>query len=1069
MVRLPQPTGRLPAARRVLRNRGGVRTNATRGSWVGPGVRMGTLAGVCWYWVVGYWVAGYWVLCGWGLGLLAQTRPDDPLDFSTEVLPLLQRHCYACHSHQAGSMEGNLALDWRSGWETGGDRGPAIVPGQPDDSLLVQAIRHTDPDLQMPAEKIPAAEIAILERWIQQGAADPRVAQPQAIDPDDAKQWWSLQPLIRPTVPEIMSDVAEVGVTTTSGADARPAPHPIDVWIDRQLAAERLQPQPLAERRELIRRLWFDLLGLQPTVEEVAAFEQDSAPDAWQRLVDECLSRPQYAERWARHWLDTVHFADSHGFEHDVFRPHAWPYRDYVIDALHRDMPWSDFIKAQLAADYFFPDQPTGLAALGFLGAGPYDQSAAATAPLSFEYLDRDDLVTQVCGAFLSVTANCARCHAHKFDPISQEDYFALQATFAGILKGEIRYDADPSIAAAREHWQAVARMAAAKDEAWLGSAAAEEIFQQWAATPGPRWLPLDYETFHSSGGAQLQRLADGSLLSTGPAPDKEELVVTATSALTTITAFRLDLLTDESLPQQGPGRAPNGNLHLNDIRFQYFAPDEATPRTLAIAQATADFNQEGWTIQQAIDDNPGSAWGIHPHVGQPHHAIFVLTEPLEVSPQGRILISLKQTHGGGHVIGRCLLSACDGDANQALALSADSLHIEQLPAAERTAAETRALRAEVLQKYAEQQLRQLPEPDRLYAAGKDVENERGRLQVTQPRTIQLLARGDLEKPRGDVGPGALSIFEHLPARFAVSPHDDEALRRAELARWIVHPENPLTWRSMANRVWYYHFGRGLCNTPNDFGRMGELPTHPELLDWLACELRDTDSLKHLHRLICTSQAYRRSSRSTDELTERDPENRWLARGTRRRLDAESFRDSVLGLSGALDLSRGGPGIKYFRESPGPQVTPKLHYDDFDWDSPGAQRRSIYRVVWRGIADPLFEALDFPDLGLLAPQRHQSSSPLQALVLLNHPFVLHHAQRWATALSTSTMPTGEESANASTHSPNLELAIQRAVRQAWLRAATEDELSALAGLAREHGLATVCRLLINSNEFLYVE
>lgn len=1005
----------------------------------------------------------------WGAGLLAQAPPDDPVDFSTQVLPILQQYCFDCHSHQGGSIEGNLALDWRSGWETGGDRGPAIMPGKPDASLLVQAVRHTDPNLQMPAQKIPDADIALLERWVQQGASDPRVTQPQGADPSVAKEWWSLQPLLRPNLPEAKPDVAAGAAAASQSTVNAIVPHPVDLWIDRQLELEGLQPQPLAERHELIRRLWIDLLGLQPTVEEVAAFEEDSAPDAWQRLVEECLSRPQYAERWARHWLDTVHFADSHGFEHDVFRPHAWPYRDYVIDAFDRDLPWSDFIKAQLAADHFFPDQPAALAALGFLGAGPYDQSAAATAPLSFEYLDRDDLVTQVCGAFLSLTANCARCHAHKFDPISQEDYFALQATFAGILKGEIRYDADPAVAAARKHWQDVARLAAANDDAWLRSATADSLFQQWAANPGPRWQPLAYETFFSSGGAQLQRLPDGSLLSTGPAPDKEELILTVTSELTTITAFRLDVLTDGSLPQQGPGRAPNGNLHLNDIRFQYFAPEEATPRTLVIAQATADFNQEGWTIQQAIDDNPGSAWGIHPQVSQPHYAVFVLAEPLTVSPQGRILISLKQTHGGSHVIGRCRMSACEGDANHAIALSAESSRIERLPASERTAAETRLLRAEVLQKVAEHQLKRLPEPDRLYAAGKDVENERGRLQVTQPRTIQLLARGDLEKPRSEVDPGALSVLTHLPARFELSPQEDESLRRAELARWIVHPDNPLTWRSMANRVWYYHFGRGLCNTPNDFGRMGELPSHPELLDWLACELRDTDSLKHLHRLICTSQAYQRSSRTTDEWLERDPDNRWLARGTRRRLDAESFRDSVLCLSGALDLTRGGPGIKYFRESPGPQVTPKLHYDDYDWDSPGAHRRSIYRVVWRGIADPLFEALDFPDLGLLAPQRHQSSSPLQSLVLLNHPFVLHHAQRWATALSASTIPSVEESAKASSHTANLQLAIQQAVRQAWLRPASVDELSALTGLAREHGLAAVCRLLMNSNEFLYVE
>jgi hypothetical protein len=270
----------------------------------------------------------------------------------------------------------------------------------------------------------------------------------------------------------------------------------------------------------------------------------------------------------------------------------------------------------------------------------------------------------------------------------------------------------------------------------------------------------------------------------------------------------------------------------------------------------------------------------------------------------------------------------------------------------------------------------------------------------------------------------------------------------------------------MANRVWYYHFGRGLTNTVNDFGRMGELPSHPELLDWLACELRDTGSLKHLHRLICTSDAYRRSSRSTAAIEQSDPGNRWLARWSRRRLDAEAFRDSVLVLSGRLDLTMGGPGIKYFRESPGPQVTPKLHYDDFDLNDPAANRRSIYRVVWRGIPDPLFEALDFPDLGLLAPQRHQSSSPLQTLTLLNHPFVLHHAEVWADRVQMEDRSAVESRA---AEPVSLDRAIQQVVQQAWLRSGTEAEVAALRKLADEHGMAAVCRLLINSNEFLYVD
>lgn len=1005
---------------------------------------------------------GLWIVSWAGVTVFA--ADDDADYFVREIQPILQQHCYECHSHQAGTMEGGLALDWRSGWANGGDRGPAVVPNDVENSWLIRAVRHSDPDLQMPTEKISDEEIAKLEQWVQSGAIDPRVARPTN-EVADGSPWWSLQPLSRPKLPESPSSLV---------SDAK---HPIDGWIEKSLNEQGLSPQPRAERRTLMRRLWIDLLGMHPTLAELEAFERDASPDAWTRLVDECLARPQYAERWARHWLDTVHYADSHGFEHDVFRPHAWPYRDYVVRALNKDLPWADFIRAQLAADHFFPEDPTSLAALGFLGAGPYDQSAAATAPLSFEYLDRDDLVTQVCGSLLSTTANCARCHAHKFDPISQQDYFALQAVFAGVLKGEIRYDSDVTVATERQRWQRVLNEAKVPNSPWLQTADADEIMQQWQAAKPPRWSPLNYDTFYSNGGAELQRLEDGSILAGGPNPEQETFVVTGTTELATVTALRLDVLPHDSLPAMGPGRAANGNLHLNEIAMHYFSPGNAVPTKLTIAAATADFNQDGWTIEHAIDGNPQSAWAIHPHVGQPHHGIFVLSQPLQVEPQGKILVSLRQTHGGSHVIGRFAVSVCEGDSLHAVALSTESQAIEQIPLHERTIEQSQKLRGEIVAKFAEQRLKLLPEPGRLYAAGKDVENERGRLQVPQPRTIHVLTRGDLEKPRDVESPGALSALTHAAPRFALDPTADEVLRRAALAEWIVHPDNPLTWRSMANRVWYYHFGRGLTNTVNDFGRMGELPSHPELLDWLACELRDTGSLKHLHRLICTSEAYQRSSeavavRSANQpgIAERsttiDPENRWYARWSRRRLDAESFRDSVLVLSGRLDLTMGGPGVKYFRESPGPQVTPKLHYDDFDLDGPGAGRRSIYRVVWRGIPDPLFEALDFPDLGLLAPQRHQSTSPLQTLTLLNHRFVLHHAQVWAQRCQTEVNHAFESEQAAQ---PPVEQTIRLAVQHAWLRAATDAEVVALRSLAEEHGMAAVCRLLINSNEFLYVD
>ncbi|MEZ6091460.1 MAG: DUF1549 and DUF1553 domain-containing protein [Pirellulaceae bacterium] len=836
-----------------------------------------------------------------------------------------------------------------------------------------------------------------------------------------------------------------------------PGANPIDAFIHARLQQEGLRPSPQADRRTLIQRLTYDLHGLIPTIMEVEAFVDDPSIDAYGRLVDRLLESPRYGERWARHWLDTVHFADSHGFEHDVFRPHAWRYRDYVIDRFNRDAPWDQFIREQLAADVFYPEASDRAVALGFLGAGPYDQSAAATAPMNFEYLDRDDLVTQTMGAFVSTTANCARCHSHKFDPISQADYFALQATFAGIGKGDIAFDADPVTGQQRRYWTQLLDAANQQRADELVTTENLERVSAWeVARRSVAWQPLDVELFVSTGGATLIKQADGSFLSTQTRPDKETMVVSARSSLKTITALRLAVLSDDSLPVKGPGRADNGNLHLSEFEVQRFEADATQGEVVAIEQATADFNQEGWTIEHSIDGNLQTAWGIHPREGESHHAVFALKTPIEMGPDTRLAITMKQVHGGAHIIGKLSLSATDASPEAAVAVSADAEAALSIPANQRTREHQASLAAIVIKHQATRELRNLPARSKVYAAGAIAENERGVIRFDQPREIRVLSRGDLEKPRQVVMPGALSAIDSLPARFDLPNPSREQERRAALADWLADPVNPLTWRSIANRVWHYHFGQGLCDTPNDFGRMGGLPSHPELLDWLACELRDNGgSLKHLHRLICNSETYQRSSTAHADVSKADPRNRLLARMSRQRLDADSFRDAMVMASGDLDRKMGGPGIAHFTTSPGPQATPVLHYDQYDLDNPEAGRRSIYRVVWRGIPDPLMEALDFPDLGLLAPKRGFSASPLQSLVLLNNRIVLHQSQRMAERLKRIKSTPADQ--------------IKQAVQTTWLRQPTDQELEAFIDLSKTHGLEAVCRLLFNSNEFLFVE
>ncbi len=962
------------------------------------------------------------------------TSAAGAVSFEEQVAPILARRCLGCHSHAARTIEGGLALDWKSGWESGGGRGPAIVPGDPDASLLVKAIRHVDADLRMPDDKLPDAEIAILEAWIREGPADPRVARPPA--GAEAGNWWSLRPLSRPAVPP--------------GAEGT---NPIDAFLDASLASAGLVPAPEADRRTLIRRLAFDLHGLPPTPEEVEAFVADTAPDAWERLVDRFLASPRLGERMARHWFDCIHFADSHGFEHDVFRPAAWPYRDWVIGALSTDMPWSRFVRAQLAADVFFADEPPMQAALGFLGAGTYDHSAAVTAPKNFENLDRDDMVTQTLGSLASTTANCARCHAHKFDPVSQEDYYSLQAVFAGIGKGEIDWEPDAAVAAERRRLVRLAELAVTAPAALLTEPEAA-LVAEWEGQGRGAWKTMPLATFTSGFGAELVRQPDGSFLLAGMAPEKEVLTLTVRGPQPPITAIRVDVLTDDSLPVKGPGRAHNGNLHLSEFEARVF-PAGGEPRVAKVSRASSDFDQEGWTIQHAIDGNPATAWGIHPQEGKPHHAVFALEEPVTLGEGDTLSVELRQLHGGVHTIGRFKVSVTDGDPDAAVALSPEAEAARALPPAARSPEQQGALAAAVIGPWSRARLRSLPAPGKLYAAARTAKNERGTVTIDPPREIRVLKRGDVDQPQEPVGPGALSCVTALAARFDLPADAPESARRAALAEWFASPDNPLTWRSIANRVWQWHFGRGICDTPSDFGRMGSLPSHPELLDWLACEIRETGSLHRLHRLLCTSRAYRRSSACTAEAHAADPDNRLLARSPRPRLDAESFFDGVLLVSGLLDDTRGGPAIARFTQKPGAQLTPILDYDAYDLASPGANRRSIYRVVWRGIPDPLFDALDFPDLGLLAPVRGFSASSLQALVLANNRFVLHAAGALAARAEAATGDTPGR--------------VRFMVRRAWLREPDADELADFVPLADRHGLAAVARALFNSDEFLFVD
>ncbi|MBO0697427.1 MAG: PSD1 domain-containing protein [Zavarzinella sp.] len=948
-----------------------------------------------------------------------------PVDFVREVRPIFAANCYSCHGetkHKAG-----LRLDRRPDTAL-----PKIVKaGASGDSRLIHLVAGTNPEAKMPPEGPPLSgeQVGILRGWIDQGAKWP----------GDTEGHWSLRRLSAPPVPK----------------GAGPAVNPIDAFVRAKLGEKGLSPSPPADRRTLIRRLTFDLHGLPPTPEAIADFVNDAAPDAYERLVDRLLASPHYGERWARHWMDIAHFAETHGHDQDAVREHAWPYRDYLIQSLNADKPYARFIQEQIAGEVLFPGDPAGIVALGFLAAGPWDESSQKDIrdetidKKAAQYIDRDDMITTVFTAVASTSIHCARCHDHKFDPIPQAEYYGLQAVFAGVDRANRTYDSDAAVAKARRELQSrKADILAGKFDV-SEDRAAVEAWEKEAAGRAGRWKPLAATATAKE--SKVEPQPDGSVEFTGPRPERDTYTFTGTTTAA-VTAVRLEVLSDPSLPHKGPGRQDNGNLHLSEVRVHI---GDARGTLVPIASAVADFNQSGWDISRAIDGNPATAWGIYPAVGQSHEAVFILKEP--IPPGSRMTVELDQLYGEGHVIGRARLSTTS-DRNPALTANPipnEIATILAIPADKRTEAQRKNLAKHVVLTRLDTEIAALPKPQQIYAATTDFETIGNFKPPKGPRPVHMLKRGDVTKPGPEAKPGALSCVEG-PAPFAVSDPTQGGLRRAALAKWLTDRENGLVWRSIANRVWHYHFGRGIVNTPNDFGRMGAAPTHPELLDWLAAWFRDSGgSLKALHRLIVTSETYRQSSAHNADYARVDAENACLWRMNRTRLDAESVRDAILSASGLLDPAMGGPSARHFTLAPGVHITPVVEYQKFDVDSPAARRRSVYRFIFRTLPDPFYEALDCPDASQFTPVRAASVTALQALALLNDKFTVRYAEHFAARIEREAQ--GPEDR------------IRRAYELALGRPATDAEANRLAAYAKKHGLANACRVLFNCNEFLFVE
>jgi hypothetical protein len=986
------------------------------------------------------------ILAFLALHLTASAASDSSL-FEQSIRPLLQERCIECHGSE--KQKGDLRLDARVFAFKGGHSGPAVVANTPDSSPIYERITSADDDERMPPKGPPLTldQIAAFKAWIELGAHWPETAADKAAAEDKRLQHWSVQPL-----------------RTDFPADAS-----IDRLITAKLREHGLALSPKADPRTLIRRLTFDLHGLPPAPEEVEAFERlaqtdqtdlsdpSNQQDSVAALVDTILASPRYGERWARHWLDIAHYADTHGFERDQLRPHAWRYRDYVIDSLNADKPYDQFLREQIAGDVIAPQDPQAVIATGFLAAGPWDfvghvETKSPMLKRAARAGDLDDMVTQVITSTMGITINCARCHDHKLDPVTQQEYYSLWSVFAGVKRDNREVSSEETERLAKEKVRLEKQLAATRAQI---SKLAGEGFQLASLIPADSGIDV------SNGGITRQKqgyhrdFRTNRLQKVGNLPGVKWVFVPDGSGSVTV---------DTNQPVQGiPPTSSHfwdsiANRPLNAQRRTTLGDTDFASKehSLLAMHANSGITFDLASLRERSGLNTMRLTGLVGFGASPAAAatradftVFVDTDlkfqklklrkdetaalDIPISADAKTLTLIATDGGDG--IGNDLLFIGDPklvpEASDTRLSKADAATLQQLRA------DTQKLEAE---------LQALPEPAKVYAI----------VSEEIPPVVRVQRRGNPEDEGGEATPGAFAWTAHAPAAFGDNTLP-EAERRRTLAEWITHPQNPLTARVIVNRLWHHHFGQGLVTTPSDFGLGGDTPSHPELLDYLARQLITHNwSLKHIHRLILNSRTYQQrscptDSRITDHASKADSANRLLWRQNPRRLDAESLRDAVLAVAGTLNPAMGGPGFRDFdyTEAYAPiyrYITP---------DTPDLWRRSIYRFVVRTTPHEFMSTLDCPDPANLTPARMQTTTALQALTLSNNDFMLRQARHLATRIENE--------------APDTPARIRRAFKLCFQRPPEDHELQAAQSLVTGQNLFALCRMLINANEFVYVD
>ncbi len=989
--------------------------------------------------------------------------------FQEKIIPLFRKKCISCHNSELKIA--GLDLTTASSFFQGSQSGPIFFPDDPKDSRILRVVSYQEKIKMPPTGRLSKDEISALTQWIDIGAPwSKNIISLSSIQETSSTETAASRHLFGPVSHPLVPKVEQVAWIQTK----------IDKFILSRLEKKGMKPSAKATKQELIRRATFDLTGLPPTRAAVQNFLGDPAPEAFEKILDRLLASPQYGERWARHWLDVARFGESQGFERDSLRQHAWRYRDYVINSFNRDKSYLRFVQEQIAGDVIKPVQQEGIIATSFLVAGPWDEvgedqpNELMRARVREDELE--DMVSAVTQTFLGLTVNCARCHDHKFDPVSQREYYRIRAALAGMRHG------NRSVLPFREAQKRNNKVA-----------------------PLKKRIASYYEKINTIEKVARQRV----LYKKGASQER-------IGQPNPISQWTFDVDGKDSVGQMHFNLPENASIERGLLRLH-------TPKTLVrtapLSKTLREKTLEVWaSVRDNKDNNPlvmtlehfskrvfdgiffkgkTSTWGANSEYGwrtMDFPREQQVTPPNEVvqvslvySADDRIALYqngipygsyLPETighygnlqtfpsesstivfgNGGTTQIGRIGLVGSLEEARLydwaltpkevAASFQASAQNISANELFEVMTQNEQLLRKQLITELrtAKRNLSQIPPVPMAYAG-----------EPQQPKMTYVLERGDPANPREPVSAGGLSVLRTLPSDFGLPANAPEKIRRLKLAEWIGHPKNPLTSRVMVNRVWHYHFGKGIIETPNDFGVNGGRPSHPKLLDWLTAEFQEKNwSLKKLHKLIMLSSTYQQSSGYDPIMATKDTENRLMWRFTPRRLEAEAIRDAMLAISGQLNSQLGGPSFRPFSLKI-PDNTP--FYEPTDPVGPQYNRRTVYRMNVNSGKDPLLENLDCPDPSTKTPRRSETTTPLQALSLMNNSFVLRQAKLFAKRIKRETGTTQQ--------TPSAQVAT--AYQLAFGRSAEPTEINRGSIFVTNQGLENFCWVLLNSNEFKYLE